>query len=198
MRRAFRHFRIAATILSLLLCVATAVLTVRSFFAADWFEYDGALTIPGDEFGGYECAVRSEMGGVEVEIVTVTVGEPVPADARWKHSIAYARQEPHLALKRAWMGFYWHRSDRKMALDDWLRKKWIVFPLYAPLLIFGVPPGLWLRNALKRRRHSRQGLCPTCGYDLRASPGRCPECGLAANAHATASNPGSLFPKEPL
>jgi hypothetical protein len=45
----------------------------------------------------------------------------------------------------------------------------LVLPVIAGAL------GLSRRRTVRRRRS--RGLCPTCGYDLRAGTGRCPECG---------------------
>ena len=53
----------------------------------------------------------------------------------------------------------------------------VVVPYWFALALFVLPPLLWLRAHRRRRQWQRAEGCPTCGYDLRATPGRCPECG---------------------
>ena len=53
-------------------------------------------------------------------------------------------------------------------------------PLYFPALLFTLPPAIALHRHLRRRHRMRNNLCPSCGYDLRASPEKCPECGTVS------------------
>lgn len=57
-----------------------------------------------------------------------------------------------------------------------------VLPYGVLAVLWAIPPSLRLCRSLRRARASRRlrrGLCPACDYDLRASPGGCPECGAA-------------------
>ena len=53
---------------------------------------------------------------------------------------------------------------------------------YCALLLACIPGLLTLLRVWRRRRRLQQGLCTICGYDLRASPERCPECGTPVSA----------------
>jgi hypothetical protein len=58
----------------------------------------------------------------------------------------------------------------------------VIVPYWLACVLFAAIPGLWLAAAVRRRFRRTAGLCPACGYDLRASPDRCPECGTLPTA----------------
>lgn len=69
-------------------------------------------------------------------------------------------------------------SRRLLAFSVWL------WPIAA---LFGIAPALRGREILRAqrtRRRAAKGLCTQCGYDLRASPAGCPECGRGGGARS--------------
>jgi hypothetical protein len=83
----------------------------------------------------------------------------------------------------AWTGFGRLGVMRlELAHEATPYRAWAVSaPLWGIVLATGAWPvtSLWLAGWRWRRRGraAREGLCPACGYDWRATPGRCPECG---------------------
>ena len=60
-------------------------------------------------------------------------------------------------------------------------------PFWSLTVATGVLPAVVYVKAKARRRRLARFACVECGYDMRGSPGRCPECGTAsAIVHSSA------------
>jgi hypothetical protein len=172
------------TILSLLLCLATVALWVRSYW-----RYDGVahVSVSGDQQEVFESNYgelghySNHFGRSMPELLTLPrwYSYTKPSDSNGGPS-SFARQNQFVQFD--WVPGFGY-ANYETSLNDYVyRSLW--FPHWFPVLLFAILPALRLRSILRTRRRHRCGLCPQCGYDLRATPERCPECGHAAPRRA--------------
>lgn len=168
--------RIAVAGLSILFA-AIVILWVRSDRHGDVVSYADAL--------GSRCSIESINGA---------------ADLSWDRASAVEQE--------GWSGTFWLMQPRiepqwnDLPLlaphphTDWRFggltfgsspsrngvEKGVTIPYWMLALVCGaLPISMGAFRIRRARAEMRTGLCPICGYDLRASKDRCPECGTAIN-----------------
>jgi hypothetical protein len=157
-----------ATALSLVLCAATAALWVRSYWACDTWAFQSRSNVY--RFAASRNRVQFNR-------------EKIPASGR-RFEFARGSSEP-LDFDSIWLGDPWpHDWYFAGCGASWDASSLVLLaPCWLIAAAFAATPAAWscrfgVRRRQWRRRHEKH--CPQCGYDLRASPDRCPECGTAA------------------
>ena len=192
MRRPGRRLFTLCSAVSLLPCVATTALWLRGYWVGDLWHFPPVAPPPGDaaQLQGspfqkpwvYQYLLGSGAGRLQLVRVHkhVSMARPAghvavapPIGGRWF-------QDPGFAG-----GFQFRKRARAVhARGETIGGRVVAIPGWLPPLLFAVAPAAWCRRRLKRRKAGRAGLCASCGYDLRASPERCPECGAVPEVTA--------------
>jgi hypothetical protein len=181
-------------VISLLLCIGVAVLWARSYRAVDEL-YGWVLGrwLQIDSFNGC-CQLHIELPrvlkpGVDPNLNLYLAADPfqyvVYAPDPWqsqKSSIFRARwpiemtehtDERSLLLPpphyETWLAWAKEGPSRYLKVVQFQVPYWVIC---LPMCVGFAVLILWLP-----KRRSRSGFCSGCGYDLRATPDRCPECG---------------------
>jgi hypothetical protein len=176
MRRLIRWAFNFTAALSAVLCGATAGLWARSHFVT----YRITRNYP---TGFQECAtLKNEIafGGASVQgwpTQDWTVEQQRPPEELNEKDLAVFSTHFYYA------GFAFIRGTVGMNWD----LAFVVVPFWFLLTCLLLLPAIRLAaiiHARRVQRRSSEKLCATCGYDLHASPDRCPECGSVPDAKA--------------
>jgi hypothetical protein len=190
------------TVLSLLLFVAVCALWVRSYWATDLLWWRG-IRDKGDRCYFRQDVLAAGRGGVgmsrQVRSGSLHPANPGPSfrEVSERVSIPFHRVQPpkypsFYDRKGSWPGRAGFQFDRYDAWPDpnprrpphgWSWK--VVVPCWALAAATAIFPGVWAGSRVWRLwRYRGAGRCPSCGYDLRATPDKCPECGTSATIPA--------------
>jgi hypothetical protein len=86
--------------------------------------------------------------------------------------------DPDVKVKQGAWGFVYARAERDARSTE--QMTFVQAPYWALLAAAAVLPAIWAVRQVgfaRRRRRAATGRCVACGYDLRHTPERCPECG---------------------
>jgi hypothetical protein len=194
-KRFGRPFFDCLAALLLLLFLTTVCLWIRSYFRSDQLTWSGpfreveeerrSIAITSDR--GILAVISNRQrveppphtgnvwisvyvdGGTKVKPAKWSFDDDVADDFLWQYLtlVNHLKMGRYVVLGRLGLGYYcWQPQWFGLFVPYWL-----VALLLASIL------AVWAYRLRRKRIALRRGLCPQCGYDLRATRDRCPECG---------------------
>lgn len=174
--------------MSAVLCIATGVAWVRTAANREVVGFSHHSQTGSD---WWSLVAAADSGWLTLmHISTRNDSKGLYRDGEYFH---YRRMKPALVAPSASVWYRWGfnlvranppRPSKPNALAQSISAATV--PIWLLVGATALPSLLWLWRTM-RSATPAQGLCQSCGYDLRATPGRCPECGQRSPANAGAA-----------
>ena len=183
-------------ITSLLIAFAATVAWVRSAFVGDQvFLRDNDVEARGDH--GMLWTDYNLHSGGGVRSLWVSENEdrgnyhdpdlrgylPLPERHGWELRRSAGPARPRTFAPSQWgrwrvrVGRFGAGAEAYRGVQAGSDESYLTLPYWSIALPAAAVGACGFAGALRRRARHRSGRCPACGYDLRATPERCPECG---------------------
>ncbi len=172
----------------LLFCLAIAFIWAGSHLPQTIFPHHSDKW----QIGPWSCRFDSRMTGkVSIQLYhdfpTPIIGPQFDPGLKYNNAVLAWYDGLPMGFSAGAGGFF-VEDEKDFAIDGarhdlWVGKViylsvpyWFAWLIWLPLIIFA--HRRWQQH--QRLVRIDRGLCVTCGYDLRATPDRCPECGTTA------------------
>ena len=190
MRRLGRWLFTLGAALSLLLCVSTCVLWVRGYWHVDTVEGHYGWYPQPEHWNSRWFGVQSYPGTIKFSLVRNDFAPPFFREEAGRLSQFHRENPPGLhwdlrssAVEAPYpaslIGFHATHQDGAYGVGRHDETWGLSVRPWLPAALLAVLPAAWILRHRRTRHRRSSGLCASCGYDLRATPGRCPECGTA-------------------
>jgi hypothetical protein len=171
------------TIVSSIICLALIVLAAVSYWATLTIQRYQLAALLGTSYSYIGLDARYGVASVSMRLDPRALDWLAPGESHWGF---YIDDHPPPQFSSLWFGVAYVRyysAVGQLPEGRWSNRVLSV-PLLPLILLTGILPVLRLIHRRRQQTRRRLGLCLTCGYDLRATPERCPECGTPAPERA--------------